>query len=335
MIPEERMTIRCRGYFLVDCALSVCLGIAAAGACAQQNYPNKPVRLIVPLAPGGPSDILARTMAQKMTGGLGQPVVVDNRTGAGGTIGTEIAAKSPADGYTMLLIAVATYTINANLYPKLAFDPRKDLTPVSILAAAPYLLVVHPSLPVKSLKQLIALAKARPQDLNYASVGTGTGPQMATELLKLKTGMSITHIPYKGTGPALTDMIAGHEQVAMFNMIATLPVVQSGRLRALAVSGAQRSSRLPNIPTIAESGVPGFEEVNGHMIMAPAATPKEIIARLHQEMIKALQSPEVKSRLESEGADIIGNAPEQAAAIIRADLEKWADVIRRTGIKAD
>jgi tripartite-type tricarboxylate transporter receptor subunit TctC len=293
------------------------------------------VRLIVPLAPGGPSDILARTMAQKMTGGLGQPVVVDNRTGAGGTIGTEIAAKSPADGYTMLLIAVATYTINANLYPKLLFDARKDLTPVSILAAAPYLLVVHPSLPVKSLKQLIALAKARPQDLNYASGGTGTGPQMATELLKLKTGMSITHIPYKGTGPALSDMLAGHEQVAMFNIIAALPVVQSGRLRALAVSGAQRSSRLPNVPTIAESGVPGFEEVGGHMIMVPSAIPKDIVARLHQEMIKALQSPEVKSRLESEGADVIGNTPEQAAAIIRSDLNKWAEVIRKTGIKAD
>ncbi|HEV8518478.1 MAG TPA: tripartite tricarboxylate transporter substrate binding protein [Burkholderiales bacterium] len=329
------MTRRLRRYFLADCALSVCLGIAAAGVCAQQNYPNKPVRLIVPLAPGGPSDILARTMAQKMTGGLGQPVVVDNRTGAGGTIGTDLAAKSSADGYTMLLIAAATYTINANLYPKLPFDPRKDLTPVSILAAAPYVLTVHPSLPAKSLKDLVALVKARAKDLNYGSGGTGTGPQMAMELLKLKTGMNLTHIPYKGTGPALTEQIAGQVQVGLFNMIAALPVVQSGRLRALAVSGAKRSTRLPNIPTIAESGVPGFEEVSGHMIMVPTATPKEIVARLHQEMIKALQSPEVKSRLESEGADIIGNTPEQAAAIIRSDLEKWADVIRRTGIKAD
>jgi tripartite-type tricarboxylate transporter receptor subunit TctC len=316
-------------------ALIVFLVALAGGAHAQQNYPNKPVRLIVPLAPGGPSDILARTMAQQMTGGLGQPVVVDNRTGAGGTIGTDLAAKSPPDGYTMLLIAMATYTINANLYPKLPFDPRKDLTPVSLLAAAPYILVVHPSLPVKTLKQLVALAKARPRDLNYASGGTGTGPQMATELLKLKTGMSITHIPYKGTGPALTDMIAGHEQVAMFNMIAALPVVQSGRLRALAVSGAKRSPRLPDMPTIEEAGVPGFEEVGGHMIMIPAATPKDIIARLNREMVKSLQTPEVKARLESEGADVIGNTPEQAAAIMRADLDKWAEVIRKTGIKAD
>lgn len=315
------------------------VGLAAASVFATpavaQTYPSKPIRLIVPLAPGGPSDILARTMAQQMTGGLGQPVVVDNRTGAGGTIGTDLAAKSPADGYTMLLIAMATYTINANLYTKLPFDPRKDLTPVSLLAAAPYILVVHPSLPVKTLKQLVALAKARPKDLNYASGGTGTGPQMAMELLKLKTGMSITHIPYKGTGPALTDMIAGQEQTALFNMIAALQVVQSGRLRALAVSGAKRSPRLPDIPTIAEAGVPGFEEVGGHMIMIPAATPKDIVARLNREMVKSLQTPEVKARLEGEGADVIGNTPEQAAAIMRADLDKWAEVIRKTGIKAD
>jgi len=320
---------------LAGWVLGACLVAVATGASAQQNYPNKPVRLIVPLAPGGPSDILARTMAQQMTGGLGQPVVVDNRTGAGGTIGTDLAAKSPPDGYTMLLIAMATYTINANIYPKLPFDPRKDLTPVSLLAAAPYILVVHPSLPVRTLTQLVALAKARPRDLNYASGGTGTGPQMAMELLKLKTGMSITHIPYKGTGPALTDMIAGQEQAALFNMIAALPVVQSGRLRALAVSGAKRSPMLPDIPTIAEAGVPGFEEVGGHMIMIPAATPKDIIARLNREMVKSLQTPDVKARLESEGADVIGSTPEQAAAIMRADLDKWAEVIRKTGIKVE
>ena len=331
------MKIKLCGRSLPGRALGACLIAAAMYAfpAVAQTYPSKPIRLIVPLAPGGPSDILARTMAQQMTGGLGQPVVVDNRTGAGGTIGTDLVAKSPADGYTMLLIAMATYTINANIYPKLPYDARKDLTPVSVLAAAPYILVVHPSLPVKNLKQLVVLAKARPNDLNYASGGTGTGPQMATELLKLKTGMSITHIPYKGTGPALTDMIAGQEQVAMFNMIAALPVVQSGRLRALAVSGAQRSPRLPDIPTIDEAGVPGFEEVGGHMIMIPAATPKDIIARLNREMVKSLQTPDVKARLEGEGADVIGNTPEQAAAIMRADLDKWAEVIRKTGIKAD
>ena len=332
---EEPMMIAFCRRFPWNRALGVCLAAATLAGHAQQNYPTRPIRLIVPLAPGGPSDILARTMAQKMSPALGQTVVVDNRTGAGGTIGTDIAAKSPGDGYTLLLIAAATYTINANLYSKLPFDPRKDLAPVSIMAGAPYIFTVHPSLPVKSVKQLIALAKARPNDLNYGSGGTGTGPQMAMELLKLRTGMSITHVPYKGTGPALNEIIAGQVQVGLFNMIAALPVVQSKRLRGLAVSGAKRSSRIPELPTLTEEGIPGFEEVGGHMIMVPASTPKEIVARLHQEIIKALRSPEVKSRLEAEGAEIIGSTPEQAAAVIRSDLQKWAEVIRRTGIRAN
>jgi tripartite-type tricarboxylate transporter receptor subunit TctC len=312
---------------LVTCALSLGYG----GAIAQA-YPVKPIRLIVPLAPGGPSDILARTMAQKMGESMKQSIVVDNRTGAGGTIGTDIASKAPADGYNLLLIAVATYTINANLYKKLPFDPRKDLVPVSVLAAAPYVLTVHPSLPVKSMKELIAIAKTRSKDLNYASGGTGTGPQLAFELVMQQTGMKITHIPYKGTGPALNDMISGQVQVALFNMIAAMPVVQSGRLRAIAVSGAKRYVKLPDLPTFAELGIKGFEVPTGHMIMAPAATPRDIIAKLHQEAVKAVQSPDVKARLEAEGADIVGNTPEQAAAIIRTELEKWATVIAKAGI---
>ena len=219
-------------------------------AAAQQSYPTKPIRLVVPLAPGGPSDILARSMSAAISPSLGQSVVVDNRTGAGGTIGTDIAAKSPPDGYTLLLVALATYTINANLYPKLPYDARKDLAPVIILAGAPYIFTAHPSLPVKTLKELMALAKARPGDLNYGSGGTGTGPQMAFELFKLKTGINIVHIPYKGTGPALTEHMAGQTQVGLYNMIAALPVVQSGRLRSLAVSGAKRQARLPDMPTI-------------------------------------------------------------------------------------
>jgi tripartite-type tricarboxylate transporter receptor subunit TctC len=310
-------------------------GVMAGPAADAQQYPSKAIRLIVPLAPGGPSDILARSMAQAIAPGLGQTVVVDNRTGAGGTIGTDIAAKSPPDGYTLLLVAVATYTINANLYPKLPYDARRELTPVSILAGAPYILTVHPSLPVKSLKELLALAKVRPRDLNYGSGGTGTGPQMAMELLKLKTGMSIVHVPYKGTGPALTEQMAGQVQVGLFNMIAALPVVQSGKLRALAVSGAKRSPSLPAIPTLDESGAQGFEEVGGHMIMVPGATSKEIIARLHRELMKALQAADVLARLKNEGAEVIGNTPEEASAIVRRDLDKWADVIRRTGIRAE
>ena len=316
---------------LVPCALSLWYG----GACAQQGYPTHAIRLIVPLAPGGPSDILARTMAQKLTESMKQTVVVDNRTGAGGTIGIDIAAKSPADGYTLLLVAAATYTINASLYKKLPYDPRKDLVPVSALAAAPYILVVHPSLPVKTLKQLVAISKVRSKDLNYGSGGTGTGPQMAFELMMLQTGMKITHIPYKGTGPALNDMVAGQVQVGMFNLIAAMPVVQSGRLRGIAVSGAKRTDKLPDLPTLAELGVPGFEVPTGHMIWVPAGVPKDIIARLHQEIVKAVNSPDVKTRLEHEGAEIVGNTPEQAAALIRGELAKWADVIKRTGITAN
>ena len=314
-------------------ALGACILALCAGALAQQGYPSKPIRLIVPLAPGGPSDILARSMAQVISPSLGQSVVVDNRTGAGGTIGIDIASKAPPDGHTILLVALATYTITPNLYSKLPYDPRKDLTPVIILAGAPYVLTVHPSLPVTSMKELIALAKARPKDLNYASGGTGTGPQLAFELMKLKTGMSIVHVPYKGTGPALTEQMAGQVQVALFNMIAALPAVQSGRLRAIAVSGAKRAPLLPNVPTLTELGVDGFEEVGGHMIMAPGATPKDIVNRLHRELAKALQNPDVLARLKSEGAEVFATPPDQAAAAIRKELDKWAEVIRRTGLK--
>jgi len=324
-----------RSKFVMARALAAGFFALSAGAFAQQSYPVKPVRIVVPLAPGGPSDILARTMAQQISPSLGQSVVVENRTGAGGTIGTDVAAKSPPDGYTLLLIAVSTYTVNANLYKKLPFDPRKDLTPVSILAAGPYILCVHPSLPVKSFKELVALAKARPRDLNYGSGGAGTGPQLAMELLKLKTGMNITHIPYKGQGAAVVEAIAGQVQVGLFNMIGMQQFVQAGRLRVLAVSGPKRSRALPNIPTIEESGIAGFQEVAGHMIMVPAGTPADIVGRLNRELIKAVNTPEVKGRLENEGAEVIGSTPEQAAAIVRNDLDKWADVIRRTGIKAD
>jgi tripartite-type tricarboxylate transporter receptor subunit TctC len=324
---------RCLSAMIILGVLTI---LAIPGAAhAQANYPAKPIRLIVPLAPGGPSDILARTMAQKMTEGLKQTVVVDNRTGAGGTIGTDIAAKSPPDGYTILLVASATYAINANIYAKLPYDARKDLFPVSILAAAPYVLCVHPSLPVRSFKEFSALAKARPGQLNYGSGGTGTGPQMAFELMKLRSGLDIVHIPYKGTGPAMTEQIAGQVQVGLFNLIAGMPVVQSGRLRGLTVTGVKRASRLPDLPTFTEVGVAGLEDMGGHAMWLPSGVNKDIVARLHQEMVRAVQSPEVKARLEAEGAEIIANTPEQAAAIIRTDLDKWGEVVRKSGIKTN
>lgn len=313
-------------------------GASATSAFAQAGaaaYPVKPIRLIVPLAPGGPSDILARTMGQKLTESLKQVVIVDNRTGAGGTLGIDLAAKSPPDGYTMLLVAVATYTINASLYPKLPYNALKDLTPVTILAGAPYILVVHPALPVRSVKQLVALAKARPGELNYSSGGAGTGPHLAMEVLKANAGINIVHIPYKGAGPALNDLVAGQVQLQLANMIASLPLVKSGRLRAIAVSGSKRSSLLPDIPTLAESGIGGLDDVGGHMIMVPGATPREIVARLHQELVKVLQQPEVKARLAGEGAEIFGTPPEEAAAIVRNDIQKWAKIIVQLKLQAN
>lgn len=304
-------------------------------AHAQSGYPARSIRLIVPLAPGGPSDILARSMAQQLTDTMKQTVIVDNRAGAGGVIGTDIAAKSPGDGYTMLLLAVATYSINAGRYAKLPYDPIKDLKPVSILAGAPYVLVTHPALPVRTLKELIALDKKRPGQLNYSSGGAGTGPHLATEVLKAATGMTAVHIAYKGAGPAMADLIAGQVQFQLANMIASLPLVKNGRLHGIAVSGSKRSRALPDVPTIAESGVSGLDEVGGHMILVPGTTPPPIIARLHQELVKVLQQPEVKARLAGEGAEIFGTPPDQSAAVVRGDIQKWAKIIQQLGLKAN
>jgi len=316
------------------CACAAAL-LVTAPALAQQGYPVKPIRMVVPLAPGGPSDILARSMAQKLTESMKQTVFVENRTGAGGTIGIDVAAKAPPDGYTLLLVAVASYTINASLYPKLPYDPHKDLAPISILAGAPYILVVHPALPVRNLKELIALDKRRPGELNYSSGGAGTGPHLATEVLKANTGMTAVHIAYKGAGPALIDLVAGQVQFQLANMIASLPFVKNNRLRGIAVSGSKRSRALPELPTISESGVPGLEEVGGHMIMVPGATPRELVARLHQELIKVLEQPEVKARLEGEGAEIFGTSPERSAAVIKSEIERMAKIIKQLGLQAN
>ena len=319
-------------------AMAALTGLSAALGLMTQNvysqaYPVKPIRLIVPLAPGGPSDILARTVAAKLTEGIGQSVIVENRAGAGGSVGADYVAKSAPDGYTIILVS-SSLAINASLNPKLPYDTLRDLAPITMLASAPYILTVHPTLPVKSTKELIALARSRPGELNYASGGSGTGPHMAMELLQQLTGTKLTHIPYKGAGPALIDTMAGQTQVLMVNIIAGLPQVKGGRIRAIGVSSAKRASVAPEIPPIAET-IPGFDEGGQHGILAPGNTPRELIARLNTEIVKALNSPEIKSRLANEGAEVVGNTPEQFGAILKSDIAKWAKVIRASGIKAD
>ena len=308
-----------------------CLAAFATGVLAQQPYPNRPVRLIIPLAPGGTTDIMARTIGPQLSAGLGQPVVAENRGGAGGVVGTEVVAKAPADGYTLLLISGDSYNMNALVYPKLPFDARKDLKPVSVLAASPNMLSVHPSLPAKTVAELVALSKKRGAELNYG-VG-GTAGLLRMELLKLNTGLRMTNVPYKGSGPALVDLVAGQIHAGFFNFVATAPFVESGRLRGIIVSGTKRTDRLPAIPTAREVGIAGFEENAGYMIMVPGATPTDIVARLHKEILRTLNTPEVKNRLAAEGSEVVGSATDQATASLHRQMDQMADLIRRTGIK--
>jgi tripartite-type tricarboxylate transporter receptor subunit TctC len=314
--------------------LRALVGVAtliAAGGSYAQTYPNRPLRLVVPLAPGGTTDIMARTMSQQLSGTLGQPVVIENRGGAGGTVGSDIVAKSAPDGYTLLIISADTYTTNAVLYAHLPFDPRKDLKPLAILAASPSILTVHPSLPVKSVKELVALSKARPRDLNYGSGGTSGVLRM--ELLKFNTGMSITNVPYKGSGPALIDLVAGHLDAGFFNLVATLPQVQSGKLRGLVVTGSKRFDKLSNVPCTKELGIKGFDENAGYLMFVPSATPAPIVARLNTDIVKVLNTADVKKRLAEEGSEVVGGSPEQAAAVVNQLIDQWIDVVKRTGMK--
>ena len=315
--------------FLRNVVVGAGLAAAAISGLAQQPYPNRPLRLIAPLAPGGTTDILARTMSQQLSGTLGHPVVVENRSGAGGTVGTDFVAKSPPDGYTLLIISADTYTTNAVLYANLPFDSRKDLKPLSVLAASPSILTVHPSLPVKTVSQLVALSKTRPRELNYGSGGTSGVLRM--ELLKFNTGLKITNIPYKGSGPALIDQIAGHVHAGFFNLVATLPQVQSGKLRGLVVTGPRRFDKLPDVPSTVESGIKGFDENVGYLMLVPGATPAAIVARLNADIVKVLNTPDVKSRLAAEGSEVVGSTSEQATAVVNQQIDLWVDVVRKTG----
>ncbi len=301
---------------------------------AAQQYPTKAIRFVVPFAPGGGTDIIGRVVAQALNDALGQPVVVDNRGGAGSTLGTEIVAKSPADGYTILFGNISL-AFNATLYTKLRYDTIRDLAPISLSAVQPNILVIHPGLPAKNLKEFIELARANPGKYNYASAGTGSGTHLAAELLKLQTKIDIVHVPYKGTGPALTDLLGGQINMMVSTFASALPHVKSGRMRALGVTTAKRSPAAPDVPTLIEGGVAGYDYSTWYGLLAPAGTPKPIIDMLNATNRKVLTRDDIKQRLESQGVDPIVNTAAEFTAYVKSETEKWGKVVKATGAKAE
>ena len=314
-----------------------CLALALAGfasAAAAQVYPAKPVKLIIPFPPGGSNDIVGRMSAAQLAERLGQQVVVDNRGGAGGTIGTDIAAKSPPDGYTLLLISTA-YAFNTSIYKKLPYDPATAFVPVAMLGTGPAVLVVYPGLPVNSVQELIALAKQKPGQLNNATAGVGSFQHLASELFRLEAGIDLTHVPYKGGGPAMVDLIGGQAQVSVGSLIQMLPHIRSGKLRALGTTGAKRSPALPDVPTVAEAGVPGYEATNWWGILAPAGTPQVVVDRLNKALAAIALSAETKKRFESEGAEAVQMSPAEFGKHVADETVKWARVVKEAGISAE
>jgi tripartite-type tricarboxylate transporter receptor subunit TctC len=310
--------------------------LLSAGLVTQtwaQAYPSKPIRIIAPFAPGGGTDFIARVAAQKLSEVLGQQAIVDNRAGAGGTLGAELGAKAAPDGYTFTLIS-GSYAVNPSLY-KLNFDPVADITAVIQMSQGPFLVVVHPSLPVKNIKELIALAKAKPNSLNYASSGTGSITHLATALFADMAGIKMVHIPYKGTSPAITDTIAGQTQILFGSVAATLPQMKSGRFKGIAVSTPKRIAAAPEIPTVSESGLKGYEVILWHGMIAPKGLPKPILDRVNGELNKILQNKDMQDKLAGDGVSSAGGTPEQFAALIKRDIEVWRKVVQKAGVKAE
>ena len=314
--------------------LALMMACAAGGASAQ-SYPSKPVRLVSPYPPGGANDILARIIGQKLGENLGQQIVIENRGGATGNIGADYVAKAAPDGYTLLMGQASNLTINISLMSKMPYDPVKDLAPVTLVATTPNLLVVHPSLPVRTVKDLVALAKAKPGSVNYASSGSGSAGHLAGELFKRVAHIDMVHIPYKGAAPALTDVVAGQAQLYFTSPISAQPFVKGGRLRMVAVTSLARSPAMPDIPTVAESGYPDFDVVSWWGILTPAGASKDIIAKLHTEIVKVLAMAETRAKFADQGADVASNTPEQFAAYIKSEIAKWAKLIRDLGVKSE
>ncbi len=316
-------------HFILAAVVAAC-----APAAGAQEYPTKPIRLVVPQPPGGPTDIVARLVAQKLSERLGQQVIVDNKPGAGANIGTEIVAKAPKDGYT-LLVGTVQQIVNPFLFAALPFDPMKDLTPVSLMTKAYIVLVVNPDVPAKNVQELLALAKAKPGGLSWASAGNGSTSHLALELLKGQTGIDATHVPYKGTQPALTDVLGGRVPVMFDGVITSLPHIKAGKLRPLAVASLTRTPLLPDVPTMTEAGVPGFEAVGLATILAPAGTPAPIVDRLAREIAAILTTPDVRDQLVAMGLEVVASTPAQFAAYNEAESRKWGKIIRDAKIQTE
>jgi tripartite-type tricarboxylate transporter receptor subunit TctC len=300
-----------------------------------QTYPAKPLRIVVPFPAGGIADLFARHIGQKFSDAWGQAVVVDNRPGAGGNIGAEIVAKSPPDGYTLVMGSIGTHSVNISLFSKLGFDPIRDFAPVALVMEAEGLLVLHPSVPAKSVKELIALARARPGQVAYASAGHGTAGHLSGELFKSMARVDLVHVPYKGNVPAITDLIGGQTSLLFATMPTVLPMVQAGRLKALAVTSSKRSPAAPELPTIAEAALPGYSVTNWIGLFAPAGTPREHVTKLNAEVTRIMQTPEIKTRLLNEGAKFTPWTPDEFAGFVRSEIAKWAKVVKEAGIRVD
>ena len=316
------------------CIAVVSLFLATVQAAAE-NYPDRVVRIINPYPPGGSVDVMARILAQKLTDGLGQQVIVENRSGGGGNTGSDFVAKSEPDGYTLLFTAPGPLTVNQTLYSKLPFDPGKDFAPIALFATAPIVLIVNPGVPAKDVQELIALARKQPGKINFASAGIGTTNHLSGELFKSMAQIDIVHVPYRGAGPAMNDLIAGHLQMFFDLMPVVLPQIAAGHVRALANAGAKRPSALPNLPTVAEQGLPGFEASSWYGLVAPAKTPEPVLAKLRQEVAKALEAPDMVARIRELGSEPGTAFGNDFAAFLTAETKKWAEVIRASGAKAD
>ena len=322
-----------RSRLLVAGIITGIAGFVSPPASQAQDYPTKPIRWIVPFAPGGPVDIMSRAIGEKLTTAWGHQVVVDNRGGAGGSIGTEIAARSAPDGYTLVTGHICTHSINVTLYSKLGYDPVRDFAPVTLIATLPLGLFVHQSLPANSVKELVALAKARPGYINFASAGSGGPTHMGGEMLKALAGINIVHVPYKGNAAALTDLVSGQAHMMFSNLLTAMPHVRSGKLRALAISAVKRSPQAPELPTVREAGVPGYDLTPWYGVLAPANTPRPIVVKLNREIGRIINGSDMKSRFAAQGIDLVTSTPEEFAALIRSEIPKWRDVVKKSGAR--